>query len=213
MCSDPRTSSALIDCEVKPSGEQKSILIVFATLFGQRLETAHQLAKELLTLGHRVTLFRADREDPPWLKRFDGVIIGAPTYKGRYPTPLVDYVKRYRDQLTVMPSAFFSVSLGAANNAEQDTTVAAEHMKRFFAQTHWLPCRCAVVPGTLPNSSLKRRIQFIRRLIPMSSVKGADTRNDCIHTSLNDLQSLVRQVDTMLQFASERKAAGQAPAS
>jgi len=84
------------------------ILVTYATRAGSTLEVATLVAEVLRTTGATVdvTYVRVVHE----LKGYDAVVIGSPIRKGRWLPEAVEFVKKNREALSHITSAYFLVS-------------------------------------------------------------------------------------------------------
>lgn len=135
----------------------------------------------------------------PPLEHFDAIVLGGPVYAAHHPKMLKRFVEEFRGELDLLPTVFFSVTVREARSRSRSARVAREHMGRFFAETRWRPNCCRSVSGLLPYS----RMEWITRLIARKLLRHNDTRDDCIHTDWNDVQSFVRFVDLISVLAKD----------
>jgi menaquinone-dependent protoporphyrinogen oxidase len=78
---------------------------------------------------------------------FDAIIVGGSVHAGEYRSAVRKFVKRNRELLERIPSAFFSVSLTAA---DADAEAAAETqmtLEKSFCETGWRPEHVEVIAG------------------------------------------------------------------
>ena len=96
------------------------LLVAFTTYDGHTAKIAERIAS---TLGHAdcaVEVCDLARSRPERsLEDYDGVIAGGPLHGGQHPPQLVKFASENLAALNAKPSAFFSVSLSAAGNEEQ----------------------------------------------------------------------------------------------
>lgn len=131
------------------SGEAvSSILIVYASLHGQTVKIARHIADALASAGEKVTL--ADARELPRsmdLSRYDAVVVGSPLVLRRHLPAVERFVRRHRNQLQQLPTAFFSVSASAASPASMPA--ARRALERFLAKTDWRPPLTACIAGAI----------------------------------------------------------------
>lgn len=174
------------------------ILIAYASSHGQTREIAHALGARLEAGGHAVRLADAAVAVPD-PRGFDGVVLGARVQFGRHAPPIELYVKGHRAALITMPTAFFSVSMSAAQHgAGADPN---GYLEEFFAATAWRPSCAAAFGGALNYRSYGLVLRLIMRWLARRGGHSTDTTRDHVYT---DWTAVARFADHV--------AAGLAPA-
>ena len=102
------------------------VLVTYASRNGSTAEIAEAIAKELMAAGHDV-----DTRDIAGVHSVSGyraVVIGGPVYMGRVVGDVKKFVGRYRDELSKIPVAAFTVGLApVSGETETRKIVAALH--------------------------------------------------------------------------------------
>lgn len=116
-------------------------LIIYATEEGQTAKIATHIANRLSAKG-----FPADRHniavEPDKviaLDAYDAVIIGSPMHFSHYDRRLADYIRQFREELSEIPSAFFSVSLGILSDDESEQDEVRKITEAYLDATQWKP--------------------------------------------------------------------------
>lgn len=94
------------------------IAIVYFSEHGQTAKIATHIAKQLERQGLSTTLLsitKASPNPPIELESFDWVVLGSPVYVGRFPRLIEEWTKANCIPLNRVRTAFFSVSLNAAD--------------------------------------------------------------------------------------------------
>ena len=123
----------------------------------------------------------------PAVTGYDGVIVGAAIHMGKHDKHIVEFVRKNRDLLERLPSAFFSVSLAAHG----DTGEAEGYVQRFEQETGWRPCRIARLAGALAYT----RYGFVKRHVMKKIAAGkpgnlgTDTSRDYVYTEWDGVRS------------------------
>jgi menaquinone-dependent protoporphyrinogen oxidase len=130
--------------------------------------------------------------------RFDGVIVGGSVHRGAHQAALRTFIEGYPHELREIPSAFFSVSLSAA-----DPETAAEAMDTattFLNETGWQPSRIAVFAGALVNSQYDYFTRLLMKLIVRrAGHPDTDTARDYIYTDWSTVEAFTeRFVDSLV---------------
>src|SRR5689334_17644034 len=100
----------------------KKVAIVVPSPYGQTAKIAHFMQDRLALTADRVELLhpKGDEHRPAAsLEGFDAVIIGGPVFIGKFLPDLIEWTRENLDKINGMPSAFFSVSLNAADKRPQ----------------------------------------------------------------------------------------------
>lgn len=125
------------------------LLIVYGTVEGQTRKICEYLATEAESLGFKTSMYEAAGV-PPGLDygRFTKIIVAASVHIERHQQSVVNFVKAHRAELERVPTAFVSVSLSAAGDAEERYDAWA-YTRQFSEETHWRPPAVHVVAGAL----------------------------------------------------------------
>lgn len=182
----------------------RPILVLYATREGQTRKLAEHVGATLRARGREVDVLDAAHVREPFgLGRYGAAILAASVHAGAHEGEIVAFVKRHRDALDRLPTAFLSVSLSEVT-AEDETADAAARAKahadveqmleRFYAQTAWHPKRAKPVAGAL----LYTQYGFLKRLV-MKRIAGSaggptDTSRDYEFTDWDALDRFVEEL-------------------
>ena len=127
------------------------VLIPYGTTEGQTAKIAEVLADVICEKAHEADAVEINSLVGPVLERYDAVIIGASIHMGKHGKHVVEFVRKNRDTLERLPSAFFSVSLAA----EGDTKEADGYVEQFEDETGWRPdkVRCSAEHCSTPSTA------------------------------------------------------------
>ena len=129
------------------------ILVLFASSYGQTREIAWTLERHLRRRGHAVDLVDV-RQAAPDPDEYDLVVIGSPVELGRHARPIRRYVRLHGEALAQVPSAFFSVSMSAADGGRDPS------IDGLAAGTGWRPGRVVSFAGALPYTRYNPLLRF-----------------------------------------------------
>jgi menaquinone-dependent protoporphyrinogen oxidase len=173
------------------------ILIPFATSEGQTARIAEVIAAVVRERGHD-----ADVVDVKKLKtvpsRYDAVIVGASIHMGKHDKHVIEFVRKNRETLVNLPSAFFSVSLAAHG----DTREAAGYVDRFEVESGWRPDTVAIFGGAL----LYTEYGFVKRHLMKRIAQdkpgqlGLDTSRDYVYTEWDAVRRFAEHVAETLEL-------------
>jgi menaquinone-dependent protoporphyrinogen oxidase len=128
----------------------KNIAVVFASRKGQTRRVAEYIRWNLQDRVNDVTVIdlgRLGKHDLP--DQTDGIIVGGPIYVGHFPRKLVRWIRNHHAQLHEKPSAFFSVSLNAADQRTESRRVDDELLQGLIESSGWVPDYIASFAGAV----------------------------------------------------------------
>lgn len=148
------------------------ILMVYGTTEGHTRDLCSFIAELLSAGGADVTSVEASA-DAPSPEGFDACFIAASLHIARYQSTVVAYVRRFREALSSIRSAFISVSLAAAGENPQDWAGLEECLARFRGETEWTPAAVHHAAGAIRYS----HYDFFKRLMlhHIASKRGKQT--------------------------------------
>jgi menaquinone-dependent protoporphyrinogen oxidase len=165
------------------------VLVLYGSTEGQAATVAERIADVLETAGHEPAVVHIKHRPEPFdLTDYDAVILGASIHMGKHQKYVRTYVKRHADELNRLPSAFFSVSLAAADDSEKGWGEAREYVAKFLAETRWNPDATAVVPGALKYSQYGTLKRFVMKQIAKRTSGDTDTARDYEYTDWNEVE-------------------------
>ena len=159
------------------------IAVIYGTSEGQTRKIAGRIADEARTHGHTVEIKDVKDLPPDFaLEAFDAAIIGASIHAGRYPTSILDFVKRQRPYLDRTPSAFFTVCLTAKDQTAEAQAQVQQYITQFEQATGWQPAKVGVFAGALRYTQYGFLKRFMMRKIAQRQGGDADTSHDWEYT-------------------------------
>ncbi|GAB4320394.1 MAG: hypothetical protein Kow0010_00150 [Dehalococcoidia bacterium] len=146
----------------------KRIAIIYHSVEGQAEKIAHQIARTAADEGVCADTFPV-ASAPASLWTYDAIIAGGSVHLGRHHKDLLAYIRNHLPQLRARHTAFFSVSMTAANSDDESQALIQEIVDAFLDEAGWQPDAVAIFAGALPYSKLgflKRHLvkQFARRM-------------------------------------------------
>jgi len=179
-----------------------SILMLFASHFGQTRAIANTIAEDLRSAGHGVDLVDARRTDVPPPEDYDVVVLGSRVELGRHAGAIRSFIAMHRDALCEMPAAFFSVSMAAAHpGASADPN---GYMTSLFEDSAWRPELSAAFAGALPYRKYGFLTRFIMKRISRSAGHTTDTSRDHEFTDWKRVHAFAARIAEMV-FVRERE--------
>jgi menaquinone-dependent protoporphyrinogen oxidase len=142
------------------------MLLVYGTTEGHTAQIADRMAAAIRADGHTVEMHDAKEvRKQSVTSAFDAIIVGGSVHAGEYQSAVREFVKRNRELLERVPSAFFSVSLTAADADAEAETETQTTLDKFFRETGWRPQRVEVIAGALVYTQYNVFIRHLIRLI------------------------------------------------
>jgi menaquinone-dependent protoporphyrinogen oxidase len=172
-----------------------SILVLFASHFGQTRAIAKTIAEELRIAGNDVDLVDARRPDVPPPEDYDVVVLGSRIELGRHASAIRAFVAAHHEALTEMPCAFFSVSMAAATpGASPDPN---GYMTALFEDTAWRPQLSAAFAGALLYQQYNWLTRLIMKRISKAAGHTTDTSRDHEFTDWRRVRAFARSIAEM----------------
>jgi menaquinone-dependent protoporphyrinogen oxidase len=158
------------------------VLIVYATSHGQTQAVAEAIASRLRGGGHVVELASADagvsRLPPP--ADYDAVVLGSRIQFGRHAPAIGEYVHAHRAALFDVATAFFSVSLSAAQRGAG--TDPNGYVRRWCEAHAWYPMRWTAIAGALRYPQYGRALRVVMKLLARAGGHATDTSREHVYT-------------------------------
>ena len=158
------------------------VLVLYASTHGHTAKIARRIAEALRAAGHEPDLHDAGSASDLSASDYDGVVVGGSIHRGNHQREIVDWAKQRRDALNAMPSAFFSVSLAAAEDDDESRAVTRKLVADFVEETGWNPSTTTTFAGAL---QYREYDFFTRTLIRLMMKRGGhpiDTSRDYDYT-------------------------------
>lgn len=153
----------------------------------------------LLAAGYKAAIFDISNGQSPPIVFYDGIIVIGPIHAGHHSKHLRHFIKSHHVGLSCLPNAFFSVSLSAAGD-EQQQADAARVRDAFLSEVNWSPDQKACIAGDLPY----RKYGFFTRWLMKWIVRraGEDTDTSCNFT-YTDWEDLAEQTRAFADFVQQ----------
>jgi pimeloyl-ACP methyl ester carboxylesterase/menaquinone-dependent protoporphyrinogen IX oxidase len=119
------------------------------------------------------------------------VIVGASIHMGKHERYVSDFVRKHRDVLERLPSAFFSVSLAAYDDREE----AQGSIERFVQETDWHPAMIGLFGGALLYTQygfIKRRL--MKKIARDKGTLDTDTSHDYVYTDWESVKHFAEEL-------------------
>lgn len=168
----------------------KKIAIVYSTKHGQTEKIARYMEDKLQQRGFSTQIINTG-EVTPLSSEVDGVIYGAPVYRGQFPKSIVSWVKKNKATLAQMPTALFTVSLNAADQRPEAREADRMLIHSFIDLSGFAPGLTASIAGACKYRDYYWPVRLLMKRI--SRLAGGNT-----DTSRNHEYTVWPKVDAFL---------------
>ena len=177
------------------------VLIAYGTSDGHTARIAEYIAQVIRNQGHEAYPVDIERSGAPEPDTYDAVIVGASVHMGKHQNRVRDFVRKNRDTLERLPSAFLSVSLAAHEDTDKAREEVKGYIEKFIRETGWRPSTVGLFPGAL----LYTRYGFFKRWIMrrIARDKGSpdtDTSRDYVYTNWDNVKRFAEEFLESLVF-------------
>ena len=179
----------------------KQVLVLYGSTHGHTAKIASRIADVLERAGTPTEVRRADANSDPVPGDYAAVVVGASIHAGHHQREIVAWARRHATGLGAMPTAFFSVSLSAADDTDEARAAARKYLDDFVEETGWTPARTASFAGALQYLEYDF---FTRLLIKMMMHRGGhptDSSQDYDYTDWDEVVRFGRRVAELLPAA------------
>ena len=166
------------------------VLIPYGTTEGQTARISEYLADVIRDHGHEAHAVDIKGSGAPEPDDYDAVIVGASIHMGKHEDYVRDFVRKNRDALERLPSAFFSVSLAA----HDDTEEAQGYIEEFVQETGWRPGMVGLFGGALLYTQygfIKRHV--MKRIARHKGNPDTDTSRDYVYTEWENVKHFAEE--------------------
>lgn len=174
-----------------------SILIIYATTHGHTEKVAARMAEAIRPEGFDVDLrgvADAGEADPAG---HAAAIVGASLHAGHHQREIVNWIKSHREALASRPSAFFSVSLTAADDTDEAREAAQACIDDLIDETGWKPTQTVAVAGALQYRKYDFPTRTLMRLMMRRDDHPTDTSRDFDYTDWDAVGRFGREFATL----------------
>lgn len=169
-----------------------NILLVYASTHGHTAKIAERIAGVLRADGADVTLAQASSAPAP--VGYDAVIAGASIHAGKHQREIVAWATSHRASLGMVPSAFFTVCLTAADDTDEARAATRGYLDEFVEATGWMPDRTATFAGALQYREYEFMTRLLIRLMMHAKHRPTDTRRDYDYTDWEAVERFAHEL-------------------
>lgn len=178
------------------------MLLVYATTHGHTAKVAGRISDALRDENVEVDLRDVkDLKDADPVD-YEAVIAGGSLHAGRHQRAMVDWVKAHRAVLAERPSAFFSVSLTAADDTDEARTDTKKSIDAFVEETGWTPARTESIAGALQYLEYDVFTRTLMRLKMGHGGRPTDSSHDYDYTDWDAVNRFGRELAALVRAPS-----------
>jgi menaquinone-dependent protoporphyrinogen oxidase len=174
--------------------EDADALVVYASTHGHTARIAARIADAMRAEGLEVDLRDAIGADAAKPSRYDLVVVGASLHKEHHQKAIAEWVGARREALAQQPSAFFSVSLSAAEDSDESRAATQRCIDEFCTQTGWTPTRTEPIAGCLQYREYDLFTRQLMRLLMKRMGHPTDASHDYDYTDWDAVDRFGREL-------------------
>lgn len=171
------------------------LIVAYASIEGQSEKIALRIASALEADGAFVQLVDTiEHPETGIASDVEGIVAGGPLHQEHHPEALASWLVTHREQLSGIPFAFFSVSLSAASDRQQDLDDAGDVMQAFLKKLQLSPALKTTIAGALKYSKygfIKKRI--MRNIVKKSGGRDLDMSRDYEYTDWKQVDEFAKE--------------------
>ncbi len=178
------------------------ILLLYASTHGHTAKIAARIAAALEHDGATVDLQQLGaNETEPAPPDYDAVVLGASIHAGHHQRALVKWAERHRTDLGLAPSAFFSVSLTAADDTDEARAATRGYVDDFVGQTGWTPDHSTTFAGAVQYREYDLATRVLMRVLMRRMHHPSDASHDYDYTDWDAVERWAHELTATLTRA------------
>jgi len=170
-----------------------SVLLLHASTHGHTGTIAARIADDLRSVGHEVVLDDRPQRTDPQPGDYDGVIVGASIHAGAHQDEIATWARHHAVTLNLVPSAFFSVCLTAAEDDDEARAAVRDYLDDFEDRTGWLPRIRTTFAGALQYREYGLPTRIAMRVLMHRGDHPTDTSRDHDFTDWTAVHEFARR--------------------
>lgn len=167
------------------------IAVIFASVEGHTKKLADTISGQLSDQNIGVELIDLRQPGFASFADYDAAILAAPIHIGKYPAAFETFVQSWKSELMNIPTAFVSVSLSIASDAESEREESAHYPDGLEKRTGWRADRIHHAAGALKYTEYDFFKRYMMRRISRLEGDPTDTSQDHEFTDWDALSKFV----------------------
>jgi menaquinone-dependent protoporphyrinogen oxidase len=181
---------------------EPGVLVLYASTHGHTRRIASRIAEVLRSDGARAHLCDVHEAAGISPGDYDAVVIGASIHGGSHQDEAREWVKHHAAALAEGGSAFFSVSLTAAEDTPESRRITREYVDEFLDDTGWTPDESASFAGALQYREYDFATRLVMRLLMRRGEHPTNVSRDFDYTDWEAVASFAHSCLTLAVRAS-----------
>jgi menaquinone-dependent protoporphyrinogen oxidase len=177
-------------------------LVVYASTHGHTAKIATRIAEAMRAAGLEVDLRDVAHAGDATPGRYGLVVVGASLHREHHQKEIADWVRERAEALAGQASAFFSVSLSAADDTDEARTATQRCIDEFCAQTGWTPDRSERIAGCLQYREYDVFTRQLMRLLMRKMGHPTDASHDHDYTDWDAVDRFGRELAALVAGSS-----------
>ena len=169
-----------------------TFLVPYASTHGHTAKIAERIATVLRGDGIAVDVHDLRASDAPAPTGYEAVVAGGSIHHGRHQRELVEWARRHAAGLSLVPSAFFSVSLAAAEDSDEARATARDYLEDLEDAAGWLPDLRVSFAGALQYREYDFPTRLAMRLLMARGGHPTDIGRDFDYTDWDAVDAFAR---------------------
>ncbi|WP_235817918.1 flavodoxin domain-containing protein [Formosa haliotis] len=125
--------------------------IIYSTTDGQTLKICRQIAQHAKDFGYTADVIELSTFKEP-ISKYSKLILGASIRYGKHNKDVTEFIKKNKNELNQIYTAFFSVNL-VARKSDKDRFNSNPYVIKYFKEIDWNPNLIDVFAGKLDYKS------------------------------------------------------------
>jgi menaquinone-dependent protoporphyrinogen oxidase len=180
------------------------VLVLYASTHGHTGKIADRIADVLRAQGVRARVRHLSERTPRLdLSEFDAFVVGASVHQGHHQPDMVEWITKHHTVLSLHPSAFFSVSLTAADDTDEARETVRSMIDDVLDETGWIPTTTESFAGALQfkeyNLPTRVLMRLIARRIEHQTDTNIDVHEDTDYTDWDAVERFARDFAATVQ--------------
>lgn len=171
----------------------EKIVVLYSSVDGHTLKIIEKISA---LLDGEITLFNVDENPEIDFSVYDKVLIGASIRYGNFRKNLLQFVNKHKEQLDLLPNAFFLVCL-TARKPEKANPANNAYMVKFDQLSLWHPRLKGVFAGSLLYSRYNWWQTLIIQLIMKITGGSTDSSKDIELTDWSQVSNFSRDFSAL----------------
>jgi menaquinone-dependent protoporphyrinogen oxidase len=169
------------------------VLITYTSTHGHTAKIAVRVARAVRLAGAEPHTFDLGAGANPAPADYDLVVAGASIHNGHHQRAMVEWARHHASSLNMVPSAFFSVSLTAADDSDESRTHTQQYLDEFLDDTGWIPAMTKSFAGALQYREYDFSTRLIMRLVMAAGHHPTNIEEDVDYTVWDAVDALATQ--------------------